>query len=180
METSENCSVKVAVHVRPLIGDERLQGCKECVVVTHGKPQVFVFLLFFVFLRSKWFEILLMVCWVLSQMEKKERQWLVWFGCLFKFVAFFFFFYLAYFIEICGSFFSSCYCYWFLLLHGLHLICCSCVSCLFNPASNEGSEIFGFSSIIRVKIQYGHFVFNGIFFSPFFLFVFLLFWVKNF
>ncbi|XP_024019524.1 kinesin-like protein KIN-4A [Morus notabilis] len=40
METSENCSVKVAVHVRPLIGDERLQGCKECVSVTPGKPQV--------------------------------------------------------------------------------------------------------------------------------------------
>ncbi|KAJ4714826.1 Kinesin-like protein [Melia azedarach] len=41
METSsENCSVKVAVHVRPLIGDERVQGCKECVTVTPGKPQV--------------------------------------------------------------------------------------------------------------------------------------------
>ncbi|PON67182.1 Kinesin-like protein [Trema orientale] len=40
MESSENCSVKVAVHVRPLIGDERLQGCKECVFVTLGKPQV--------------------------------------------------------------------------------------------------------------------------------------------
>ncbi|KAH9712045.1 kinesin-like protein KIN-4A [Citrus sinensis] len=37
---SENCSVKVAVHVRPLIGDERAQGCKECVAVTHGNPQV--------------------------------------------------------------------------------------------------------------------------------------------
>ncbi|KAF4364673.1 hypothetical protein G4B88_006883 [Cannabis sativa] len=40
MESSENCSVKVAVHVRPLIGDERIQGCKECVSVTPGKPQV--------------------------------------------------------------------------------------------------------------------------------------------
>lgn len=36
----ENCSVKVAVHLRPLIGDERVQGCKECVSVTPGKPQV--------------------------------------------------------------------------------------------------------------------------------------------
>lgn len=39
----ENCSVKVAVHVRPLIGDERVQGCKECVSVTPGKPQVSFF-----------------------------------------------------------------------------------------------------------------------------------------
>ncbi|KAM1262159.1 hypothetical protein ACFX13_028023 [Malus domestica] len=40
MEASENCSVKVALHIRPLIGDERLQGCKECVAVTPGKPQI--------------------------------------------------------------------------------------------------------------------------------------------
>ncbi|XP_050291792.1 kinesin-like protein KIN-4A isoform X1 [Quercus robur] len=40
MEASENCSVKVAVHIRPLISDERLQGCKECVTVTPGKPQL--------------------------------------------------------------------------------------------------------------------------------------------
>ncbi|XP_062155426.1 kinesin-like protein KIN-4A [Alnus glutinosa] len=39
MEASENCSVKVAVHIRPLIADERLHGCKECVTVTPGKPQ---------------------------------------------------------------------------------------------------------------------------------------------
>lgn len=40
MEASENCSVKVALHIRPLIGDERLQGCTECVTVTPGKPQI--------------------------------------------------------------------------------------------------------------------------------------------
>ncbi|XP_004288009.1 PREDICTED: chromosome-associated kinesin KIF4A-like [Fragaria vesca subsp. vesca] len=40
MEASENCSVKVALHIRPLIGDERIQGCKECVSVTPGKPQI--------------------------------------------------------------------------------------------------------------------------------------------
>ncbi|XP_020202434.1 kinesin-like protein KIN-4A isoform X1 [Cajanus cajan] len=40
MEPSENCSVKVALHIRPLIADERQQGCVECVSVTHGKPQV--------------------------------------------------------------------------------------------------------------------------------------------
>ncbi|XP_054825241.1 kinesin-like protein KIN-4A isoform X9 [Prosopis cineraria] len=40
METSENCSVKVALHIRPLIADERHQGCRECVSVIHGKPQV--------------------------------------------------------------------------------------------------------------------------------------------
>ncbi|KAJ8538106.1 hypothetical protein K7X08_014646 [Anisodus acutangulus] len=38
--TGEDCCVKVAVHIRPLIGDEKLQGCKDCVSVVHGKPQV--------------------------------------------------------------------------------------------------------------------------------------------
>eukprot|EP01018_Ginkgo_biloba_P022477 Gb_12250 [translate_table: standard] len=33
-------SVKVAVHIRPLIGPERLQGCKDCITVVPGKPQV--------------------------------------------------------------------------------------------------------------------------------------------
>ncbi|KAM7517044.1 hypothetical protein LguiA_006627 [Lonicera macranthoides] len=37
---NEDCCVKVAVHIRPLIGDERLQGCKDCVAVAPGKPQV--------------------------------------------------------------------------------------------------------------------------------------------
>ncbi|XP_065875238.1 kinesin-like protein KIN-4A isoform X1 [Euphorbia lathyris] len=49
METSENCSVKVALHIRPLIGDERVQGCKECVIVTPGKPQVQIGTHFFTF-----------------------------------------------------------------------------------------------------------------------------------
>ncbi|KAK7263173.1 hypothetical protein RJT34_30758 [Clitoria ternatea] len=40
METSENCSVKVALHIRPLIADERQQGCIECVSVPPAKPQV--------------------------------------------------------------------------------------------------------------------------------------------
>ncbi|ESW27894.1 hypothetical protein PHAVU_003G241500 [Phaseolus vulgaris] len=40
MEAPENCSVKVALHIRPLIADERQQGCIECVSVTPGKPQV--------------------------------------------------------------------------------------------------------------------------------------------
>ncbi|XP_057720743.1 kinesin-like protein KIN-4A isoform X1 [Arachis stenosperma] len=38
--TGEDCCVKVAVHVRPLIADEKLQGCKDCVTVVPGKPQV--------------------------------------------------------------------------------------------------------------------------------------------
>uniref|UniRef100_A0A6N2MXN2 Kinesin-like protein n=1 Tax=Salix viminalis TaxID=40686 RepID=A0A6N2MXN2_SALVM len=37
----EDCCVKVAVHIRPLIADERAQGCKDCVTVVSGKPQVF-------------------------------------------------------------------------------------------------------------------------------------------
>ncbi|CAK7337713.1 unnamed protein product [Dovyalis caffra] len=43
METippSENCSVKVALHIRPLIADERIHGCKECVSVIPRLPQV--------------------------------------------------------------------------------------------------------------------------------------------
>ncbi|KAI3986938.1 hypothetical protein MKX01_039873, partial [Papaver californicum] len=40
MEGSEDCSVKVGVHIRPLIGDECFQGCQDCVTVVPGKPQV--------------------------------------------------------------------------------------------------------------------------------------------
>lgn len=39
----DDCSVKVAVHIRPLIGDERIQGCQDCVTVVTGKPQVQLF-----------------------------------------------------------------------------------------------------------------------------------------
>ncbi|MCO5595992.1 hypothetical protein L7F22_050044 [Adiantum nelumboides] len=35
-------AVKVAVHVRPLIAVERLQGCKDCVSITPGEPQVHI------------------------------------------------------------------------------------------------------------------------------------------
>ncbi|XP_022034151.1 kinesin-like protein KIN-4A isoform X2 [Helianthus annuus] len=38
--TPDDCCVKVAVHIRPLIGDEKLQACKDCVTVVPGKPQV--------------------------------------------------------------------------------------------------------------------------------------------
>ncbi|XP_019415053.1 PREDICTED: kinesin-like protein KIN-4A isoform X1 [Lupinus angustifolius] len=40
MEAGEDCCVKVAVHARPLVADEKLQGCKDCVAVVPGKPQV--------------------------------------------------------------------------------------------------------------------------------------------
>jgi len=40
VEAGEDCCVKVAVHVRPLIGEEKVQGCKDCVTVVPGKPQV--------------------------------------------------------------------------------------------------------------------------------------------
>ncbi|XP_061355548.1 kinesin-like protein KIN-4A [Gastrolobium bilobum] len=40
MEAGEDCCVKVAVHVRPLINDEKVLGCKDCVTVVPGKPQV--------------------------------------------------------------------------------------------------------------------------------------------
>ncbi|KAF3778780.1 Kinesin-like protein [Nymphaea thermarum] len=35
----DDCCVKVAVHIRPLIPDERAQGCKDCVTVIPGTPQ---------------------------------------------------------------------------------------------------------------------------------------------
>ncbi|EOA25837.1 hypothetical protein CARUB_v10019228mg [Capsella rubella] len=38
--SSKSCCVKVAVNVRPLIGDEITQGCRECVSVTPLTPQV--------------------------------------------------------------------------------------------------------------------------------------------
>ncbi|XP_078171368.1 P-loop containing nucleoside triphosphate hydrolases superfamily protein isoform X2 [Carex rostrata] len=40
MENGEDCCVKVAVHIRPLVPDEKLQGCKDCVCVPPGQPQV--------------------------------------------------------------------------------------------------------------------------------------------
>ncbi|CAJ1825745.1 unnamed protein product [Sphenostylis stenocarpa] len=30
VEAGEDCCVKVAVHVRPLIGEEKVRGCKDC------------------------------------------------------------------------------------------------------------------------------------------------------
>ena len=35
----EECSVCVAVHVRPLIDIELVDGCQECLKVTPGVPQ---------------------------------------------------------------------------------------------------------------------------------------------
>ncbi|ESQ45500.1 hypothetical protein EUTSA_v10010087mg [Eutrema salsugineum] len=40
LSSPESCSVKVAVNVRPLIGDEISQGCRECVSVSPVTPQV--------------------------------------------------------------------------------------------------------------------------------------------
>ncbi|GMH44881.1 hypothetical protein BSKO_12838 [Bryopsis sp. KO-2023] len=36
----EECSVCVAVNIRPLIGQEIVEGCQECLNVTPGQPQV--------------------------------------------------------------------------------------------------------------------------------------------
>ena len=35
----EECAVCVCVHVRPLIEQEALEGCQECLRVTPGQPQ---------------------------------------------------------------------------------------------------------------------------------------------
>lgn len=47
MEGGEECCVKVAVHIRPLIGDEKIQGCKDCATVVRGKPQVHFLSIYF-------------------------------------------------------------------------------------------------------------------------------------
>lgn len=41
-------SVQVALNIRPLIALERAQGCKDCISVVPGEPQV-TFLVIFVF-----------------------------------------------------------------------------------------------------------------------------------
>ena len=35
----EECAVCVCVHIRPLIEQEALEGCQECLRVTPGQPQ---------------------------------------------------------------------------------------------------------------------------------------------
>lgn len=39
-EKDPTLAVKVALNVRPLIGLERVQGCKDCITVVSGEPQV--------------------------------------------------------------------------------------------------------------------------------------------
>ena len=39
----ETQAVKVAVHVRPLIANEKIQDCKECITIKAGEPQVSIF-----------------------------------------------------------------------------------------------------------------------------------------
>ncbi|CAM6127040.1 unnamed protein product [Calypogeia fissa] len=39
-EKDSTLAVKVALNVRPLIGLERVQGCKDCITVVPGEPQV--------------------------------------------------------------------------------------------------------------------------------------------
>jgi acetate kinase len=39
-------AVQVAVNIRPLIAQERIQGCKDCLKVTPHAPQVVCFLEF--------------------------------------------------------------------------------------------------------------------------------------
>lgn len=40
VEEQAEIPVVVAVHIRPLIYDELIQGCRECFRVTEGEPQV--------------------------------------------------------------------------------------------------------------------------------------------
>jgi hypothetical protein len=37
---AEECCVKVALKIRPLVDSELSQQCEECVFVTPGQPQV--------------------------------------------------------------------------------------------------------------------------------------------
>jgi len=38
--SDEDCSVCVAVHIRPLIASELTEGCQTCLSVAPGEPQV--------------------------------------------------------------------------------------------------------------------------------------------
>lgn len=38
-EAGGECAVCVCVHIRPLVRPELLEGCQECLSVTHGQPQ---------------------------------------------------------------------------------------------------------------------------------------------
>jgi kinesin family protein 4/21/27 len=40
LSRSDEIPVVVAVNIRPLIYDELMQGCRECLHVTEGEPQV--------------------------------------------------------------------------------------------------------------------------------------------
>lgn len=70
MEAGEDCCVKVAVHVRPLINDEKLQGCKDCVTVVSGKPQVH-------FLSTMWWRLCFWYrFWLVNLREIWIHDWL--------------------------------------------------------------------------------------------------------
>jgi hypothetical protein len=40
MDKEATQAVQVALNVRPLIIQERIQGCKDCILVVPGEPQV--------------------------------------------------------------------------------------------------------------------------------------------
>ena len=40
MDKEATQAVQVALNVRPLITQERIQGCKDCILVVPGEPQV--------------------------------------------------------------------------------------------------------------------------------------------
>lgn len=91
MEHGEDCCVRVAVHVRPLIGDEKLQGCKDCVAVVPGKPQVRIGLQIlgcFFAARDGWILLSCLRVPYLSGMHDPNSDWIALPVCSF---AFFFF-----------------------------------------------------------------------------------------
>ena len=44
-ESEATQAVQVALHIRPLIPLERVQGCRDCITVVPGEPQVGTFLI---------------------------------------------------------------------------------------------------------------------------------------
>lgn len=40
VEDASNQNVKVALNIRPLIAQEQIEGCSECITVIPGEPQV--------------------------------------------------------------------------------------------------------------------------------------------
>lgn len=64
-ETDATQAVQVALNIRPLIALERIQGCRECITVVPGEPQVVTLLIVRVYFGRLYFLQLAVSCGLL-------------------------------------------------------------------------------------------------------------------